>query len=116
MKTVIEHFYHWEKEKADTVFLKQPTADKWHTLTFSETGQQARRVVSALQSMGLKPGDHIGLSSKNCMYWFVADLAIMMGGFVSVPFYPSLPKDQLEQVISIADLKAIFLWPTRSVG
>lgn len=109
MKTVIEHFYHWEKVKADAIFLKQPVAKTWNTLTFSEAGQQARRMVSALQSMGLKAGDHIGLSSKNCMQWFIADLAIMMGGYVSVPFYPSLPKDQFEQVIQLADLKAIFL-------
>ena len=109
MKTVIEYFYRWEKEKPNDIFLRQPSAGKWKTLTFLEAGEQARRLVTALQSMGLKVGDHIGLSSKNCMHWFIADLAIMMGGYVSVPFYPSLPKEQFEQIIKLADLKAIFL-------
>lgn len=109
METVIEYFYRWEKEKPNDIFLRQPSAGKWKTLTFLEAGEQARRLVTALQSMGLKVGDHIGLSSKNCMHWFIADLAIMMGGYVSVPFYPSLPKEQFEQIIKLADLKAIFL-------
>ena len=43
------------------------------------------------------------------MHWILADLAIMMGGFVSVPFYASLPKDQLEQVIKLGDLKGLFI-------
>ena len=109
LTTVIEYFYRWEKEKADHVFLRQPYGEQWTTLTFSEAGEQARRMVTALRALDLKPGDHIGLSSKNCLHWFLADLAIMMGGYVSVPFYPSLPKDQFEQVIALADLKGMFL-------
>jgi len=109
LTTIIEHFYHWEKEKADQVFLRQPYGDQWKTLSFAEAGEQARKLVSALRAKGLKKGDHIGLSSKNCMHWFIADLAIMMGGFVSVPFYPSLPRDQFAEVIKLADLKAVIL-------
>jgi len=70
LTTIIEHFYHWEKEKADQVFLRQPYGDQWKTLSFAEAGEQARKLVSALRAKGLKKGDHIGLSSKNCMHWF----------------------------------------------
>ncbi len=105
----IEHFYRWEIEKPDDVFLRQPYGDQWRTLTFKQAGEQARKMVTAMRSMGLEAGAHIGLSSKNCMHWFVADLAIMMGGYVSVPFYPSLPADQFAQVLDIGDIDALFL-------
>ena len=109
LQTVIEHFYGWESKEPNRPFLRQPFGDKWKVLSYGEAGAQARSIVAALQAKGLKPGDHIGIYSKNCMHWILADLAIMMGGFVSVPFYASLPKDQLEQVIKLGDLKGLFI-------
>lgn len=108
LKTLNESFFHWEKNTPNNIFLRQPEGDNWKTLTYAEAGQEARKMTSVLRKMGLKKGDHIGISSKNCYHWILADLAILMGGYVSVPFYPSLTKDQLNEVIIKADLKAIF--------
>lgn len=107
--TIIERFYHWEKTTPNKIFLRQPKGDTWKTLTFAEAGEEARRIATALEAKGLKKGDHIGIYSKNCYHWILADLAIMMGGYVSVPYYASLPKQQLEEVIKLSDIKAIFL-------
>ena len=109
LKSIIEHFYHWEKTTPDNVFLRQPKGDNWKTLTYAEAGQEARKMATALSTFGLQKGDHIGVSSKNCYHWILADLAIMMGGYVSVPFYASLPKQQLAEVIELSDIKAIFI-------
>ncbi len=108
-QTVIERFYHWEKTTPDKVFLRQPKGPEWKEITFAEAGLEVRKMVTALAAQGLKPGDHIGIYSKNCYHWILADLAIMMGGYVSVPFYASLPGDQLSEVISLGDLKGIFI-------
>ena len=121
LKTLNECFFHWEKTTPDSIFLRQPQGENWKTLTYAEAGQEARKMTSALRAAGLKKGDHIGISSKNCYHWILADLAIMMGGYISVPFYPSLPKDQLNEVIIKADLKAIFCgkydaWGDRAEG
>lgn len=119
LKTLSECFFHWEKNTPNNIFLRQPQSENWKTLTYAEAGQEARKMTSALRKMGLKKGDHIGISSKNCYHWILADLAILMGGYVSVPFYPSLTTDQLNEVIIKADLKAIFcgkydIWDDRS--
>jgi len=107
--TVIERFYHWETTTPDKVFLRQPKGDSWKELTFAEAGQEARKMVTALKELGLNPGDHIGIYSKNCYHWILADLATHMGGYISVPFYASLPGDQLANVIQLADLKGLFI-------
>lgn len=107
--TVIEKFYHWEFTTPDKVFLRQPIGEVWKDITYAEAGQMARKMVTALRELDLKPGDHIGIYSKNCYHWIVADLAIMMGGYVSVPLYASLPGPALKEVIDLGDLKAIFL-------
>jgi len=107
--TVIERFYHWEKTTPNNVYLRQPKGANWKEVTYDEAGQEARKMVAALRQLGLQKGDHIGIYSKNCYHWILADLVIMMGGYVSVPFYASLPKGQLGEVIKLGDVKAIFL-------
>ncbi len=107
--TVIERFYHWEKTTPDKVFLRQPKGKHWKTLTYQQAGEEARKLTTALRDLGLAKGDHVAIYSKNCYHWILTDLAIMMGGFVSVPLYSSLTKEGLKEVIDLADLKAIFL-------
>lgn len=109
MKTAIEYFYDWEKDSTQRIFLRQPYGSTWKTLTYAEAGNEARRIAAALHTLGLRPGDHIGIFSKNCYHWILADLAIMMGGFVSVPFYASLPGDQIAEVVNKGDVKLLFV-------
>ena len=116
LTSIIEHFYKWEAETPDAVFLRQPYGATWREVTFKEAGLEARKIATALRAKGLQKGDHIGIYSKNCMHWVLADLAIMMGGFVSVPYYASLPKDQLQEVIGLSDIKALFVGRMDSWG
>lgn len=108
-KTLIELFYQQERENPDRPFLRQPFGDRWEVYTVHETGQMARKMANGLLKLGLPPKSHIGLVSKNCREWIIADLAIMMAGHVSVPFFPTLTGDQLKQVIELGDVAAIFI-------
>ncbi|MEO0897201.1 MAG: AMP-binding protein [Bacteroidota bacterium] len=108
LRSQLDFFYQWEKERPEKVFLRQPFGDEWKTMTYREAGQQARKIATALQELGLKKGDHIGIFSKNCYHWVLADLAIMMGGFVSTPFYPNLSTEQTKVVLEKSDAKLVF--------
>jgi long-subunit acyl-CoA synthetase (AMP-forming) len=108
-RAVISYFYHWEQNAPHDVFLRQPFGDRWEETTWAEAGEQARRLATGLQSLGLAPGSHIGLVSKNCREWIIADLAIMMAGYISVPFFPTLRSDQIQQVLELGDVKALFV-------
>ena len=116
LRTIIENFYHWESTTPDKVFLRQPKGSEWKTLTFKQAGNEARRIAAGMNKLGLQKGDHVGILSKNCYHWILADLAIMMGGYVSVPFYASLPKAQLEEVIGLSDIKLLFVGKLDSWG
>jgi len=102
-------FYKWEKELANQPFLRQPFGDKWEEYTWKEAGQMARRLATGLKSMGLPEKAHIGLVSKNCREWIIADLAIMMAGYVSVPFFANLNGEELGQVLKLGDVNALFV-------
>ena len=107
--TPLEYFYQWESQTPETIFLRQPSGDSWKEYSYREAGIEVRKIVSALKQKGLKSGDHVGIYSKNCAHWVLADLAIMMAGMVSVPFYASLPTAQLREVIELSDIKALFI-------
>ena len=102
-------FYEWEEKFKDRPFLRQPFGDKWEEYTWGEVGQMARKLATGLRSLGLRDRAHIGLISKNCREWIIADLAIIMAGYVSVPFFPSLKGKELAYVMDFGDVDALFV-------
>ena len=108
-KTALQAFVAKEASQPNKPYLHQPFGEKWETLTWAETGVQARKLASYLKSLHLRDGAHIGLVSKNCREWIIADLAIMMAGYVSVPFFPTLTGDQIGEVLKLGDVDALFV-------
>ncbi|MEO1434419.1 MAG: AMP-binding protein [Bacteroidota bacterium] len=106
---LIEYFYRFEKEKANQPFLHQPFGDTWETYTWAEAGDKARRLATWLKKQCPKENAHISIVSKNCREWIIADLAIMMAGFISVPFYANLKGQQLNEVIQLGDVDLVLL-------
>ncbi len=97
--TPTELFLKWEASQPQKIYLRQPQGDTLLDYTWHEVGQQARRLATYLTTLGLPPQSPVGLVSKNCAHWIIADLAILFAGHVSVPFYPTLTASQLRQVL-----------------
>ncbi|TXF91225.1 AMP-binding protein [Neolewinella aurantiaca] len=108
-KTTLEAFYEREKKHPKLPFLHQPFGEKWETYSWGEAGVMARKVAAYLRSLGLEPGSHIGLVSKNCREWIIADLAIMMAGHVSVPFFATLTGKQIAEVLKLGDVDLLIV-------
>ena len=102
-------FYEWEQKFRDRPLLRQPFGDHWEVYTWGEVGQIARKLATGLKSLGLRENAHIGLISKNCREWIIADIAIMMAGYVSVPFFPSLKGEELNFLLDFGDVDLLFV-------
>jgi long-chain acyl-CoA synthetase len=109
LKTPLEMFYQWEDTHPETVYLKQPIDGVIKDFTWRETGQQARKVAASLLAMDLPKGSHIAILSKNCAEWFIADLAIMLAGHVSVPIYSTAGQKTIQYVLDHAKCPVIFV-------
>ena len=109
MKMLIGFFYHWETQTPNNVFMCQPQVKNWHNITWQQAGKQIRSMAQALQSHNFAPQTPIGLLSKNCYHWVLADLAIQMAQLVSVPFYPNLSPIQLQEVIEQSNIALLFV-------
>ena len=107
--TLTDLFLKWEKLQPEKIHLRQPIGDEFIDFTWAEVGQQARRMATYLQSLGLPHGSNIGLVSKNCAHWLIADLAIFFSGHVSVPFYATLNAGQIRQVMEHSGCKTLFV-------
>ncbi|GAM78487.1 long-chain-fatty-acid-CoA ligase [Vibrio ishigakensis] len=49
----------------------------------------ALKFAQSLREMGLQPRDKVAFISKNCVEWFITDLALMLGDYISVPVFPT---------------------------
>ena len=101
-------FYEWEEKYKHKTFLKQPFGDQWEEYSWGEVGEYARKLATGLQSLGLRENAHIGLISKNCREWIIADLAIMMAGYISVPFFPTLTAREINTLLKFGDVDLLF--------
>jgi long-chain acyl-CoA synthetase len=105
----LDNFYHWEKTTPQTLFFQQPVGGQWHNYSYERAGREIRSLAAALQSLNLPPTSNIAILSKNCAHWIMADLAIWMAGYVSVPLYPNLTAPSIRQILEHSEAKAIFL-------
>jgi long-chain acyl-CoA synthetase len=105
----IEKFIHWETTTPNAVFLRQAISGAWKTWTYREAGSEIRRIASALAAYDLPPRSNIAILSKNCAHWIMADIAIWLAGYVSVPIYPTLSASGIQFILDHSESKVIFL-------
>ncbi len=106
----LQRLYHWEKTAPDRVVFTQPMGGGVvRDFTWGQVVGEVRRIAAHLQSLGLKPGDKVALISKNTAWWMMADWAIWVAGYVSVPLYPTLAAETIRQILSHSEAKLLFV-------
>jgi len=105
----LERFCYWEKKSPHEPFLCQPVNGKWKIYTYQEAGIEIRKIANALKALNLAPQSNIAILSKNCAHWIMADVAIWMAGYISVPIYPTLSADGVKYILEHSDAKAVFI-------
>ena len=60
---------------ADTVPDRVAVVDRRRRVTYAELEARANRLAHALQDVGVKPGQHVGILATNCIEWVEAMVA-----------------------------------------
>ncbi|KEF32614.1 Long-chain-fatty-acid--CoA ligase [Marinobacter nitratireducens] len=109
-KLPLDMVYHWEKAKANSLYMTQPIGDgKVVEYTWARAVDEARRMAAYLKSLNLPEKSRIGLISKNCAQWIMTDWAIWMAGHISVPLYPTLNADTVNYILDHAGCEVLFV-------
>lgn len=118
----LESFQYWVDKTGDRVWLTQPhDGGQVTTYTWAQADIEARRMAAHLKSLGLPDRSHIALLAKNSAHWIICDLAIQMAGFVTIPLYPMLSEETVEQILTHSESKLLFVgkidgWDSMKAG
>ena len=119
---MLDLIYAHEKNHAQEVFLTQPLG-KGQTVdyTWAQTLDQARRMATYLQTLGLPRAARIAILSKNCAHFFMAELAIWMAGYTTVAIFPTEQADTIKYVLEHSEASLLFVgkldeWHKQSPG
>ncbi len=97
----------WAEERPNEIYLKQIINREFVEFTYAEVADQALKLVSALRKLDVQPGDKVALISKNCAEWFICDLALMLGDYVSVPIFPTAGAETIEYCLTHSESKVL---------
>jgi len=81
----------------------------WVTLTSRELGEIVRELALGLIALGRQKGDRVALLSASRAEWVQADFAIFSAGCVTVPVYPSYPRDLVAYVVNDSEAKILIV-------
>ena len=120
-KSPVDMLQHWVEQYGDNTYLRQPINGQYVDFSWRAVQQKMQQLAGGLRHLGLKPGDKIAVLSKNCAEWFITDLALMHGGYISVPIYPTANADTIRYVLEHSEAKAIFIgkldyWADQEAG
>ncbi|MGF1691984.1 AMP-binding protein [Photobacterium kagoshimensis] len=99
----------WAEERADEIYLRQIINRKFVDYSYADVADKALRLVSALRDLGIQPGDRVALASKNCAEWFICDLAMMLGSYISVPVFPTAGAETIEHCVTHSESKVLLI-------
>lgn len=108
----LQCLYHWEKARANEVFLCQPVGDAGMLqLTWQQAGTQVRSMAAWLRAQDWPVGSCIALLGHNTAHGVLAELAIAMAGHVSVPLYPGFLPATRATLLRHCEARACFIGP-----
>lgn len=105
----LQSFLQRAKNSPDSPYAHQAHEGRWTTYSYADAEQAARKLAAALQAMGYQQGDHIAILAKNSVEWLISDIALMMGGFISVPIYATAGTETISYILEFSQAKAIFI-------
>jgi long-chain acyl-CoA synthetase len=94
-----------EQNKPDC--LRYKLDGQYRDISSQEALRKAAGLASALERLGVRPGERIALLSENRPEWTLTDYAILGMGAITVPLFPTLLDPDLEYILRDSESKGI---------
>ena len=79
--------------------------------TYGDLRRQVAGLRGGLSSLGLEPGDRVGIVAANNWYFVVSYLAVLGAGLVAVPLNPTSPVPEIERELAAIGARAVIAGP-----
>lgn len=108
-ESIVQLFAERLNADADRPALMHKVDGQYCTLTWSDIGQDVRKLAAFLIRAGIQPGDRVAQLSENRYEWIVTDLAIQLAQAVHVPMHAPLASDQVAAQLRDSGAKIVFI-------
>ena len=93
----------------DAPALRQPEGSGRLTYSWNEYLRAAEEIGAGLRSLGIRPGEIVGLDSETRLQFYLADLGILANGSIAAALYPSYPPKDLVKALASVEARALFV-------
>jgi long-chain acyl-CoA synthetase len=105
-----EYAYQHARLSPSRVYLTQPAGGtRVVDYTWQEVVEQARRMAGHLAGLGLPRGARVGIISKNCAHFIIAELAIWFAGYTTVAIFPTETASTVRFVLEHSEAQLLFV-------
>jgi len=107
---ILDHVLDHEASLSNRIYLTQPLGQgRVADYTWAQVLDQSRRMAAHLQSRGFPRGARIGILSKNCAHFIMAELAIWMAGYTTVAIFPTETAETVGYVLGHSAASLLFV-------
>jgi len=108
-RTLNRMFLNRFAEGGDAVRYLVPGGGGYAPVTYRDAGEASREICLGLMALGLSRGDRVAILAGTRLEWCLADIGGILGGFVTVPVYPSNLPDQVEYILAHSRARVVFV-------
>ena len=88
---------------------KRATDGSWEAVTTHAFDGDVVAVAKGLVARGIEPGQSVGIMSRTRYEWTLLDFAVWAAGAVPVPLYETSAAEQVEWILSDADVRLLLV-------
>src|SRR5512139_4319284 len=108
-RTLNRMFLNRFADAGDAVRYLVPREGGYAPVTYRQAGDAARETALGLMAAGLSRGDRVAILSGTRLEWCLVDIGGILGGFITVPIYPSNLPDQVEYILAHSRARVVFV-------
>ncbi len=89
--------------------LNSKIGGQWKSFSSDRVFETVKYLALGLDSLGIRPGDHVALYADSSAHWTMADLAILHCGSADIPIYVTQSLSQVDFILKNSEAKGIFV-------
>src|SRR5206468_7608199 len=105
---IFDRLEEWSRLFPDRCAFIVDHPDRVEEYRYAEVFRFMESIAAALDKIGIRPGDRVGILMENIPQWVFALLGTLRLGAVAVPLATALPENALRRVIEHAGCRLIF--------
>ena len=90
---------HQLKNHPNSKMFVTKTDGEWKGVSTAQFLKEVMSISKGLISLGIQPGDNVGIVSNTRYEWNVMDIGIQQTGAIVVPFYPNISENDYVQIL-----------------